>query len=65
MTTNGETGGNALDGHEDEEPASRLAQDAPAPILSGDSMLGKTVVFELTLNEANHVNISVGCADFI
>ncbi|XP_072539855.1 leucine-rich repeat flightless-interacting protein 2 isoform X9 [Salminus brasiliensis] len=39
VTTNGETGGNRIDGPENEESASRLAQDPHTPIMSGDSML--------------------------
>ncbi|XP_022531051.1 leucine-rich repeat flightless-interacting protein 2 isoform X17 [Astyanax mexicanus] len=39
VTTNGETGGNGIDGPENEESASRLAQEAHTPVTSGDSML--------------------------
>ncbi|XP_072539847.1 uncharacterized protein lrrfip1b isoform X2 [Salminus brasiliensis] len=42
VTTNGETGGNRIDGPENEESASRLAQDPHTPIMSGDSMLERS-----------------------
>ncbi|XP_036425696.1 leucine-rich repeat flightless-interacting protein 2 isoform X2 [Colossoma macropomum] len=39
VTTNGEVGGNPLDAREDEESASRLAQDLHTPNTSGDNIL--------------------------
>ncbi|KAG9277926.1 leucine-rich repeat flightless-interacting protein 1 isoform X3 [Astyanax mexicanus] len=42
VTTNGETGGNGIDGPENEESASRLAQEAHTPVTSGDSMLERS-----------------------